>query len=85
MERYDGSGELKRFTGRDPVIDYIYGRLRSWAREVTLDADPVLPPQLRNRQADNWRPLIAIADSFGPEWGAAGARRSHDVCTGAPG
>jgi hypothetical protein len=66
---YDGSGELKRFTGCDPVIDYIYGRLRSWAREVELDADPAMPPQLRNRQADNWRPLIAIADSFGPEWG----------------
>jgi hypothetical protein len=68
MERYDGSGELKRFTGRDPVTDYIYGRLRSWAREVELNADPELP-QLRNRQADNWRPLIAIAETFGPEWG----------------
>jgi hypothetical protein len=68
MERYDGSGELKRFTGRDPVIDYIYGRLRFWTREVQLNTDPELP-QLRNRQADNWRPLIAIADTFGPEWG----------------
>jgi hypothetical protein len=68
MQRYDGSGELKRFAGRDPVIDYIFGRLRSWASEVELDAEPQLPPQLRNRQADNWRPLIAIADTFGPEW-----------------
>jgi hypothetical protein len=70
MERYDGSGELQRFTGLDPVIDYIFGRLRSWSLEVEqLDAEPQLPPQLRNRQADNWRPLIAIADTFGPEWG----------------
>jgi putative DNA primase/helicase len=70
MQRYDGSGQLKRFTGRDPVIDYIFGRLRSWASELKqLDAEPQLPPQLRNRQADNWRPLIAIADTFGPAWG----------------
>ena len=69
MERHDGSSELKRFTGRDEVIDYIYGRLRSWAHDVELNEDPELPPQLRNRGADNWRPLIAIADSFGPEWG----------------
>jgi len=69
MERYDGSGDLKRFTGRDPVIDYIYGRLRTWAREVELNADPELPQQLRNRQADNWRPLLAIGDTFGPDWG----------------
>jgi putative DNA primase/helicase len=73
--RYDGSGELKRFTGRDPVIDYIFGRLRSWAPEVDLDAESQLPPQLSNRQADNWRPLIAIADTFGPEWG----RRARDA------
>jgi hypothetical protein len=70
MQRYDGSGELKRFAGRDPVIDYIFGRLRFWASEVEqLDVEPQLPPQLRNRQADNWRPLIAIADTFGPQWG----------------
>jgi hypothetical protein len=70
MQRYDGSAVLKRFTGRDPVIDYIFGRLRSWASEFKqLDTEPQLPPQLRNRQADNWRPLIAIADTFGPEWG----------------
>jgi hypothetical protein len=63
MKRYDGSGEpLKRLPDpdtRDPAIDYIYGQLRSWAREVSLDADPTMPPELRNRQADNWRPLIA--------------------------
>jgi hypothetical protein len=68
MERHDGSGELQRFSGRDPAIDYVFGRLRFWSREVTLAADPAMPPQLRNRQADNWRPLIAIADSFGGEW-----------------
>jgi uncharacterized protein DUF3631 len=28
-----------------------------------------MPPQLRNRHKDNWGPLIAIADTFGTEWG----------------
>jgi hypothetical protein len=70
MQRYDGSGELQRFSGRDPAIDYVFGRIRSWAREVTLDADPAMPEQMRNhRQADNWRPLLSIADSFGEQCG----------------
>jgi Protein of unknown function (DUF3631) len=37
-----------------------------------LNSNPELPEGLRNRPADNWRPLIAIADSFGPAWGAVG-------------
>lgn len=31
-------------------------------------ADPELPEALANRAADNWRPLIAIADQAGGEW-----------------
>jgi hypothetical protein len=27
-----------------------------------------VPAPLRDRQADNWRPLIAIADAFGADW-----------------
>jgi putative DNA primase/helicase len=70
MQRYGGSGELQRFTGRDRAIDYVFDRVRSWAREVTLDADPAMPEQVRNhRQADNWRPLLAIADTFGAQCG----------------
>lgn len=32
-------------------------------------ADPSLPKQLNDRAADNWRPLIAIADVVGSRWG----------------
>jgi hypothetical protein len=35
-----------------------------WAAEVQLDLSPPDIPT-RNRYADNWRPLIAIADSLG--------------------
>lgn len=32
------------------------------------DADPQLPKELNDRAADNWRPLIAIADLIGGRW-----------------
>jgi putative DNA primase/helicase len=35
-------------------------RIRSW--------DPMLPPGVVNRAADNWRPMLAIADAAGGEW-----------------
>ena len=31
-------------------------------------ADPAMPPVLRGRAADNWRPLLAIADLAGGDW-----------------
>jgi putative DNA primase/helicase len=31
-------------------------------------ADPDIPANLRNRHADNWRPLLAIADAAGGDW-----------------
>jgi hypothetical protein len=43
--------------------------LKRATSEVKLDANPPMPPQLRNRHKDNWGPLIAIADTFGTEWG----------------
>jgi putative DNA primase/helicase len=54
------------------------GRLRALARkarrwvddnrEVLTDADPAVPSGLHDRAADNWRPLLAIADAAGGEW-----------------
>jgi putative DNA primase/helicase len=42
-----------------------------WANDHETElrhADPVLPEALENRQADNWRPLITIADIAGGDW-----------------
>jgi hypothetical protein len=42
-----------------------------WAtdhRTKLADADPVMPPSIYGRMADNWRPLLAIADEAGGEW-----------------
>ena len=33
-----------------------------------MSDDPALPEQLRGRDADNWRTLVAIADTVGGEW-----------------
>jgi hypothetical protein len=70
MQKYAGKEKLKEFDEEEAVeLDYIYQQACVWAKTVTLERNPVMPPELRNRQTDNWRPLIAIADSFGPEWG----------------
>ncbi len=42
-----------------------------WARdhvEELRPKDPVVPDQLSDRDADNWRPLLAIADLVGDTW-----------------
>ena len=44
-----------------------------WANdnlEALRAMDPAIPPTITNRDADNWRPLIAIADAAGGEWPA---------------
>ena len=46
--------------------------MRRWARsKPKLNLNPDLPKEMKNRVADNWRPLIAIADSLGPAWAQA--------------
>jgi Protein of unknown function (DUF3631) len=61
--------KLKRFDALHPdfALDAAYDHILLWRRDVELNPDPELPAGLRNRFADNWRPLIAIADSLG--WG----------------
>jgi hypothetical protein len=36
--------------------------------EALREMDPAMPPAVTNRDADNWRPLLAIADAAGGEW-----------------
>jgi uncharacterized protein DUF3631 len=71
-----GGGNIKRFDIGDSDtmqrINIVYGFIRRWAVDKPkLDLDPDLPKDLKARVADNWRPLIAIADSFGPYWSKA--------------
>src|SRR5580704_14726004 len=34
-----------------------------WAEQVILDPNPTLPAQIKGRDADKWRPLIAIGNA----------------------
>jgi hypothetical protein len=75
MERDDGTHNLARLTDKDVEdprsdLNMIYSFVFQWAhnKKFKLEPDPDLPKQLRNRVADNWRPLISIADSFGSPW-----------------
>jgi hypothetical protein len=72
MQKTAGS-IVKRFDTGDTDtmerINIVYGFVGRWASsKPALDLDPDLPKDLRNRIADNWRHLIAIADCFGPVW-----------------
>jgi hypothetical protein len=77
MTRADGTRTLKRFNDLDEAIaaelEAMRKAIRRWSRTVSLNRDPEIP--LRNRAADNWRPLIAIADACGDDWG----RKARDA------
>jgi uncharacterized protein DUF3631 len=50
--------------------------------ERLADADPAMPAKVINREADNWRPLLAIADAAGGEWprrARAAAQAAHNA------
>jgi hypothetical protein len=61
--------QLKRLpeAGTQSDFDVIYPYVWHWAKDTKLNADPDMPRELKNRAADNWRPLLAIADALG--WG----------------
>jgi Protein of unknown function (DUF3631) len=71
MVRHDGMRPLRRFdeTATDD-LDAVYRHIFLWAKSATFNLDPEMPAEVRGRQADNWRPLIAIADACCADWGA---------------
>jgi hypothetical protein len=70
---------------RDPHLDEIASRAARWARDNTIAvsaADPEMPAGIYNREADNWRPLLAIADVAGGHWperARKAAALSHEI------
>jgi len=55
----------QRLDPNDPTFLAARGEIGKWAVTCQLAPDPVMPPELANRAADNWRPLLAIADDLG--------------------
>ena len=64
----------KTIPRQEQDCDTVYRETFEWARQCPLDLDPPMPEELRNRAADNWRVLLAIADACSPEWGADARR-----------
>ena len=56
---------MVRLDERAPEFPVSREQIHRWAATCTLAPDPEMPPSLRNRDADNWRLLLAIADSLG--------------------
>ena len=80
-----GAGE-KVEALRGKPIDYLRVLGRQAARwccdhlEILKSAEPEMPRALRGRVADNWRPLLAIADGAGEIWGRR-AREAAEALT----
>src|SRR5690606_12216972 len=52
-----------------PEGHHIRDRLARWSADVEVEW-PALPPEVQDRDADLWEPLIAVADAAGSEWPA---------------
>jgi hypothetical protein len=58
---------------RTAHLDTLARRIARWVADHSdsiAEADPDMPPGIRDREGDNWRPLLAIADAAGGEWHA---------------
>jgi putative DNA primase/helicase len=83
---------LQRRRASEPIMPFRFDRIdhlnhaarrvMRWAgdkAERIWDADPKVPDGMINRAADNWRPLLAIADAAGGEWPTR-ARSAAALC-----
>jgi hypothetical protein len=60
-----GETEIRRLDEADPAFAAARTEIGKWAATCSLAYDPEMPSLLRNRAADNWRVLLAIADDLG--------------------
>jgi hypothetical protein len=57
--------------GHNEHLDVLARKAARWTTDnATRIAalEPAMPPGIYNREADNWKPLLAIADAAGGEW-----------------
>jgi putative DNA primase/helicase len=74
MRRKRRDEDVEVFRGdRSGQLEALRCQATRWALDHwdgLAGADPEVPAQLHDREADNWRPLLAIADAAGGEWPA---------------
>ena len=66
-----GENVRRRRADRTDDLHILCRRIARWAadnRDAVSASDPLVPPDLNDRAADNWRPLVAIADRIGGDW-----------------
>lgn len=72
LQRKPPTATVARLRKRDnEVFATLRQRAARWARDnfpKLTDPDPRIPEVLNDRAADNWRPLLAIADLAGGKW-----------------
>lgn len=73
MQRKKKSDRVSRLRGDriDAEMEHLRRKLAAWTAqhfEALRDLDPSVPDSLDDRGADNWRPLLAIAEMAGGRW-----------------
>jgi putative DNA primase/helicase len=72
LQRKPRGAPVERLRKRDnPEFAVLRRKAARWAADnfsVLEDPDPEIPTVLNDRAADNWRPLMAIADLAGGDW-----------------
>jgi Protein of unknown function (DUF3631) len=63
--------QLEVFDETDRAFIVTREAIQKWAARCTLSREPEMPAGFHGRTADNWRPLLAIADDLGVEYGEA--------------
>jgi hypothetical protein len=65
MQRAPKQAPIERLHESDSAFPAVRAEIHAWAQNCSLARDPEMPSSLRNRAADNCRPLLAIADALG--------------------
>ena len=76
MRRKGRHENVQRFrSDRTPELDQLARMIARWVADnfsALKEAEPEVPSELHDRAADNWRPLLAIADLTGGKWAEQG-------------
>ena len=72
LQRKPPGARVERLRKRDSSeFETLRRQASRWAEDslsALADPDPAIPDVLNDRAADNWRPLLAIADLAGGDW-----------------
>lgn len=86
LQRRSRDEVVDRFrSNRISELEATIRKIARWAQdhiEALRIADPELPDFLYNRAADNWSPVLAIADEIGNGWGDKARKAAQEISQG---